>query len=85
MELDAEFRPEVETFVYAWDDSMETRIFRDPQPDGSVAVDAWGEVMRHMIAHQIHHLGQLSVWAREIGKRPVSANFIGKSLIKPEE
>ncbi|MFD1774109.1 DinB family protein [Paenibacillus rhizophilus] len=83
--LDAEFRPEVETFVYAWDDNMETRIFRDPQPDGSVAVDAWGEVMRHMIAHQIHHLGQLSVWAREIGKRPVSANFIGKSLIKPEE
>lgn len=36
--------------------------------------------MRHMIAHEIHHIGQLSVWAREIGKKPVSANLIGKEL-----
>ncbi|WP_243840759.1 DinB family protein [Paenisporosarcina antarctica] len=24
--------------------------------------------MRHVIAHEIHHVGQMSVWAREIGK-----------------
>ncbi|MFT4414740.1 DinB family protein [Fredinandcohnia humi] len=37
-----------------------------------------GEILHHMIAHEIHHIGQLSVWAREIGSKPVSANLIGK-------
>ncbi len=79
--LDAAFRPEVEECVLSWDDSMENRLLYDPQPDGSVATDAWGEVMRHVIAHQIHHVGQLSIWSREVGKKPVSANVIGRGLI----
>jgi uncharacterized damage-inducible protein DinB len=81
--LDAEFRPEVEEFVHAWDVSMENRPFHDTRPDGSVTTDAWGEIVRHIIAHEIHHIGQLSVWAREVGKKPVSANVIGKGLIHP--
>lgn len=40
-----------------------------------------GEVLRHMIVHEVHHIGQLSVWAREISKEPISANFIGESLM----
>ncbi|WP_339204153.1 DinB family protein [Paenibacillus sp. FSL K6-3182] len=82
--LDAAFQREVQPFVHSWDVGMETRPFYDPQPDGKMAVDAWGEVMRHIIAHEIHHIGQLSVWAREVGKKPVSANVIGKDLIKPQ-
>jgi uncharacterized damage-inducible protein DinB len=80
--LDMVFRTEVEDFVRTWDVSMENRPFYDTQPDGSVAIDVWGEVMRHVIAHEIHHAGQLSIWAREVGKKPVSANLIGKGLIK---
>ncbi|WP_449620657.1 DinB family protein [Robertmurraya sp. Marseille-Q9965] len=38
------------------------------------------EVIQHIIAHEIHHIGQLSVWAREIGLKPVSPNFIGRGL-----
>ncbi len=83
-ELDKRFRPEVEGFIDLWDECMERRPHYDPQPDGTVAVDAWGEVIRHVIAHQIHHVGQLSVWAREIDKKPVSANVIGKGLIQPD-
>lgn len=79
--LDAAFRPEVEDFVRSWEGGMENRLFYDPQPDGSVATDTWGEVMRHVIAHEIHHVGQLSIWAREVGKKPVSANVIGRGLI----
>jgi uncharacterized damage-inducible protein DinB len=78
--LDALFRAEVEKFVLAWDESMEDLILYDPQPDGSIATDTWGEVMRHIIAHEIHHVGQLSIWAREIGKKPVSANLIGRGF-----
>lgn len=79
-QLDAEFRPEVENFVANWDDSMEHRILTTTERDGSVVTDQWGEVMRHIIAHEIHHIGQLSVWAREVGKEPVSANLVGRGL-----
>ena len=80
-ELDAAFHPEVEQFVMEWNMNMERRIIQDTMPDGRVVTDAWGEVMRHVIAHEIHHIGQLSVWAREVGKPPVSANLIGKNLM----
>ncbi|MED0667532.1 DinB family protein [Bacillus badius] len=38
------------------------------------------EILHHIIAHEIHHIGQLSVWAREMELTPVSANFIGRKL-----
>lgn len=79
-ELDARFKSEVESFVLAWNENMENQLFYDTMPDGRVETDTWGEVMRHIIAHEIHHIGQISVWAREIGKKPVSANLIGKGL-----
>lgn len=79
--LQSTYRQEVEDFVYAWDESKENRVLYDPQSDGTVATDTWGEVVRHIIAHEIHHMGQLSIWAREVGKQPVSANVIGRGLI----
>ncbi|PNB77304.1 damage-inducible protein DinB [Pseudomonas sp. FW305-BF6] len=40
-----------------------------------------GEIVRHIIAHEIHHIGQLSIWARELGIQPISANLVGRNLI----
>jgi uncharacterized damage-inducible protein DinB len=40
----------------------------------------YGEVIRHVIAHEIHHIGQLSIWSRELGLKPISANLIGRGL-----
>jgi len=34
------------------------------------------DVLAHAAAHEIHHVGQLSVWARELGREPVSADFV---------
>jgi uncharacterized damage-inducible protein DinB len=79
-ELDANLKIEVEQFVHDWEEGMDNRILQDTMPDGSIVTDTWGEVMRHVIAHEIHHIGQLSIWAREIGLRPVSANLIGRGL-----
>jgi uncharacterized damage-inducible protein DinB len=39
-----------------------------------------GEVLRHTLTHEIHHIGQLSVWAKQLGKSAVSANYIGRGL-----
>ncbi|ANE46339.1 damage-inducible protein DinB [Paenibacillus swuensis] len=83
--LDKEFKQDVEPFVNSWNAEMETRPLDIPRLDGTVEILAWGEVMRHVIAHEIHHVGQLSVWSREVGKPPVSANLIRKGLIQPNE
>ncbi|MTW88031.1 hypothetical protein F3157_20700 [Virgibacillus dakarensis] len=40
----------------------------------------YGEVARHLAAHEIHHIGQLSVRSRELGREPVSANLIFRGL-----
>ena len=79
-ELDARFRPEVETFVADWNDGLEHRLLVSTGSDGTEFTDSWGEVMRHVIAHEIHHIGQLSVWSRELGREPVSADLLGRGL-----
>lgn len=83
-ELDRRYRLDITDFIENWNDNLETTPFYFHEPTGKVHVDAWGEIMRHTIAHQIHHLGQISVWAREMGKAPLSANVIGRGLIQPQ-
>jgi uncharacterized damage-inducible protein DinB len=80
-DLDSKFHPEVEEFVSRWETSMENNLLQDTMADGQIVTDTWGEVIRHMIAHEIHHIGQLSIWAREIDRQPVSANLIGRGLV----
>ncbi|MBT2636721.1 DinB family protein [Bacillus sp. ISL-39] len=38
------------------------------------------DILHHIIAHEIHHIGQLSVWARELELQPVSSNLVGREL-----
>lgn len=60
-------------------------ILKDP--DAHVYISWWnqsfakGMVLRHIIAHEIHHIGQLSVWAREIGAEPVSATLLNRKCM----
>jgi uncharacterized damage-inducible protein DinB len=69
--LSEECRPNVKKFVESWTTEIE---------DHKLDEFTYGEVIRHVIAHEIHHIGQLSVWARELGVKPVSANLIGRGL-----
>lgn len=71
---------ELAPFVYAWNDSLEDRIMIDITDEGEREAHPYGEVMRHVIAHEIHHAGQLSVWSRELGRKPVKADLIGRGL-----
>ncbi|MHB1629346.1 MAG: DinB family protein [Bacilli bacterium] len=80
--LSNQYRREVEPFVMSWTSEMELRTIRDTSPDGEVETFRYGEVMRHVIAHEIHHIGQLSVWSREFGRKPVTANLILRGLFQ---
>lgn len=79
-ELNDFFKKEVEEFVFSWNPQMENNEVRESSQDGTEEIFTCGEIMRHVIAHEIHHIGQLSVWSRELEKKPVSANLIGKGL-----
>lgn len=79
-DLSNQYRKDVKPFVMSWTDQMEFRTVTDTNPDGEVETFRHGEIMRHVIAHEIHHIGQLSVWAREIGRRPITANLIRREL-----
>ncbi|MDU4698326.1 MULTISPECIES: DinB family protein [Paenibacillus] len=74
--LSDSFHTEVEAFLQTWTNDM----------DGLLVTDSWGreftqgEILRHVIAHEIHHIGQLSVWSRELGLAPVSPNFINRGI-----
>ncbi|ANB58017.1 dinB family protein [Anoxybacillus sp. B7M1] len=68
---------ETKSFLDAWSNDLENEIVTVPWTEGRYTK---GEILRHVIAHEIHHMGQLSIWAREIGIQPISANVIGRGL-----
>ncbi|MBL5766415.1 hypothetical protein B5V88_11960 [Heyndrickxia sporothermodurans] len=35
-----------------------------------------GKIIRHLISHEIHHIGQLSIWSRELELKPVNSDLI---------
>ncbi|WP_096186378.1 DinB family protein [Evansella halocellulosilytica] len=91
-ELSKQCRSKVEPFLISWTNEMESRVLSESDFNGEpvslrqegyrrcVTSSQHGEIMRHVMVHEIHHIGQLSVWAREIGKEPVSANLRGRGL-----
>ncbi|PGZ64007.1 damage-inducible protein DinB [Bacillus cereus] len=92
--LSALYHEKVKPFVTSWTSEIESRKFletdfndapissRDAAIRRRVIECTHGEIMRHVIVHEIHHIGQLSIWTREIGKEPVSANLRGRGLFE---
>lgn len=75
-DLSIQFHAEVEQFTPEME-RKELTLLRD---NGEWITYKHGEIMRHVIAHEIHHIGQLSVWAREIGRDPITANLVRRGL-----
>lgn len=67
-------------FVYDWNDSLEEKLLTDLNNEGETERFKYGEIMRHVLAHEIHHIGQLSIWSRELGLKPITANLIRRGL-----
>lgn len=59
--------------IHAWKD----KNLYDVIVDGTSSRE---QPLRHVIVHEIYHIGQISVWTRELNIQPVSANLIGRGL-----
>lgn len=57
-------------------DDYENRKIEITSRNGTLYSFTYGKILRHMISHEIHHIGQLSIWAREIGLKPISSDLI---------
>lgn len=79
-EFSRQYHKEVEPFVTSWTSELENQELKETNSNGETISFTYGEIIRHVIAHEIHHIGQLSIWAREIGKEPVTANLIDRGL-----
>ncbi len=60
MELSQKCRPEVIEFMDNWVSEMETKKFSGIW-NGQPYSYLYGEILRHLVAYEIHHVGQLSI------------------------
>lgn len=76
-ELSDSWLKETQAFLNTWSSDYENETVSVPWTEAPFTK---GEILHHVIAHEIHHMGQLSIWARELGLQPISANVIGRGL-----
>jgi uncharacterized damage-inducible protein DinB len=76
--LSSDYRKDVKLFIDEWTPDQELIVVTIEWREGQVYT--CGEVLRHVLAHEIHHMGQLSVWARDMGISPPSADFLGRGI-----
>lgn len=76
--LSKKLRNEVAEFLKTNLDGLKKKVVSVPWDEEQHTVD---DILHHIIAHEIHHIGQLSIWARELKLQPVPANFIGRERI----
>lgn len=79
-DLSRHYHKEVKPVISSWTSEMDQITGEGINDKGETITLKGGEIMRHIIAHEIHHISQLSIWARGIGKVPVTANLIGRGL-----
>ena len=68
-----------EGFLKDWNPK---NILERTNKSGKTLVFSHEKILQHIIAHEIHHIGQLSVWAREIDKKPVSSDILFRSIVQ---
>ena len=71
------FRNEIAEFLKIYSDELNEKVICVPWDEDKYTGE---EILHHIIAHEIHHIGQLSVWSRELSLTPVPSNFIGRKF-----
>lgn len=74
-QLSGQCRPDVERFVGGWTVTTGVRVFETTR-DARPVRFTYAEIAAHLIVHEVHHAGQMSVWLREAGVEPPSADVV---------
>jgi uncharacterized damage-inducible protein DinB len=73
-------KPVTQSFIKSYTSKAEDRILIVKRKNGTTKSISYDKIISHIISHEIHHIGQLSVWSREIGLKPVSSDLIFRNL-----
>jgi len=68
--LSQQFHFEVENYLQTLTTEMEDIIVPTERGDGSIQDFTVGEILRHVIAHEIHHVGQIIGLGKRIEQSP---------------
>ena len=77
IELSNQLRNEIKEYINDWNNEIDNQLIT---PSWMTETFSKSEIIRHLLIHEIHHIGQLSIWTRELGITPVSANFIRRDI-----
>ena len=73
-------KPVTESFIKSHTSEAKDKILVVKSRNGTTKSFSFDKIITHIISHEIHHIGQLSVWSREIGLKPVSSDLIFRDL-----
>ena len=67
-------------YLQSYNSDIEKRVLEVKSKNGKTYHFPYEKVLQHIITHEVHHIGQLSVWAREIGKKPISSDLLFRQI-----
>ncbi|MBT2681756.1 DinB family protein [Bacillus sp. ISL-35] len=65
-----------EDFISHLPNDFDGKLIHIKNNRGKVHTFSCGKILRHIITHEIHHIGQLSIWSREMDMKPVLSDLI---------
>ncbi|MGA9225859.1 MAG: DinB family protein [Mesobacillus sp.] len=63
-------------FIKDWTVQKDTKNLEITSKNGRTFTFPYPKLLNHIISHEIHHIGQLSIWARELDKKPVNCDLL---------
>lgn len=67
-------------FIKDWTVEKDAEILEINSKNGRSFTFPYRKVLNHIISHEIHHIGQLSIWARELDKKPVNCDLLIRDI-----
>lgn len=63
-------------FIQRWISIQDNQVLKITNKKGITYTFSYEKILLHIISHETHHIGQLSIWSREIGIKPVSSDIL---------
>ncbi|WP_335872713.1 DinB family protein [Bacillus sp. 2205SS5-2] len=67
-------------FFRNWSEDFGKAKLNITRRSGEELTLSYEQIIKHIATHEVHHIGQLSIWAREMGVKPVSSDLIFRKL-----